>query len=34
MYHFYAQWGRGMVVPATMTEQTTTLRSTNKADWR
>ena len=35
MYHFYVQGGRdmgkGVPVPATMTEQTNTFRSTNKA---
>ena len=34
MYHFYVQgerMGRGMPVPATITEQTKILRSTNKA---
>ena len=35
MYHFYVQGegvGRGMPVPATITEQTKILRSTNKAN--
>ena len=34
MYHFYVQGegeGREMLLPATMTEQTKILRSTNKA---
>ena len=31
MYHFYVQGGRGMPVPATITEQKNLLRSTNKA---
>ena len=30
MYHFYVQGGRGMPVPATITEQTRILRSINK----
>ena len=31
MYHFYVQGEKGMPLPATITEQTKILRSTNKA---